>query len=32
VCPTVNLWEHFAVIGPDGRVEIAESPVDARNR
>jgi len=32
VCPTVNLWETFDVIDPDGRIEIRESPIDARNR
>ncbi len=32
VCPTVNLWENFAVVGPDGTVEIAACPVDGRNR
>jgi D-serine deaminase-like pyridoxal phosphate-dependent protein len=32
VCPTVNLWEDFSVIGPGGEVEIASSPVDGRNR
>ena len=32
VCSTVNLWEFVTVIGPDGRREISELPVDARNR
>lgn len=32
VCPTVNLWESFSIIGHDGKIEIANSPVDARNR
>jgi len=32
VCPTVNLWEDFSMIGPRGEVEIASSPVDGRNR
>jgi D-serine deaminase-like pyridoxal phosphate-dependent protein len=32
ICSTVNLWERFTVIGPDGEVEIAACPVDARNR
>jgi D-serine deaminase-like pyridoxal phosphate-dependent protein len=32
VCPTINLWEHFTVIGPDGAIEIRDCPVEARNR
>ncbi len=32
VCPTVNLWEDFTLIGPRGEVEIASCPVDGRNR
>ncbi len=32
VCPTVNLWEDFTVLGPSGEVEIASCPVDGRNR
>ena len=31
-CSTVNLYEHFTVIGEDGEIEILESPVDGRNR
>ncbi len=31
VCPTVNLWGSFDVIGPRGEVEIADCPVDGRN-
>lgn len=32
VCPTVNLWETFAVVGTDGTLESASEPVTARNR
>lgn len=32
VCPTVNLWEHYTVIGADGEIIAAEVPVDGRNR
>lgn len=32
VCPTVNLWEHFTLVGPGGRVETLDEPVTARNR
>jgi D-serine deaminase-like pyridoxal phosphate-dependent protein len=32
VCPTVNLWEAFTVIGPGGEIEIEACPVDGRNR
>jgi len=32
VCPTVNLYEDFTLIGPEGEIEIASSPVDGRNR
>jgi D-serine deaminase-like pyridoxal phosphate-dependent protein len=32
VCPTVNLWETFTLVGPDGRVEAAALPVSGRNR
>ena len=31
-CSTVNVYEHFTVIGEDGKIEVQESPVDARNR
>ena len=31
-CSTVNVYEHFTVIGKDGKIEISESPVDGRNR
>ncbi len=32
VCPTVNLYEDFTLIGPNGELEIAASRVDGRNR
>jgi D-serine deaminase-like pyridoxal phosphate-dependent protein len=32
VCPTVNLYEDFTLIGAKGEIEIASSPVDGRNR
>lgn len=32
VCPTVNLWETFAVVGVDGNLESACERVTARNR
>ncbi|MBC6948323.1 hypothetical protein DWB58_10360, partial [candidate division KSB1 bacterium] len=32
VCPTINLYEEFSVIGEHGEIEIAASPVDGRNR
>ncbi len=32
VCPTVNLWETFAVVGTDGTLENASEPVTSRNR
>lgn len=32
VCPTVNLFADFAVIGPQGEIEVLHSPVDGRNR
>ncbi|MDZ7267903.1 MAG: alanine racemase [candidate division KSB1 bacterium] len=32
VCPTVNLFEAFTVIGPQGEIEILDAPVDGRNR
>jgi len=32
VCPTVNLWETFTIVGPGGRVETAAEPVSGRNR
>lgn len=32
VCSTVNLWEFFAVIGPDGSIEIDRCPIEGRNR
>jgi|SaaInl4_150m_RNA_FD_contig_41_1588432_length_1620_multi_3_in_0_out_0_1 D-serine deaminase-like pyridoxal phosphate-dependent protein len=32
VCSTVNLWEHFTIIGPDGEIEIEDCPIEARNR
>lgn len=32
ICPTVNLWESFVLIGTAGEVENPICPVDARNR
>lgn len=32
VCSTVNLWEHFVLVGVDGEIFDAASPVDGRNR
>jgi D-serine deaminase-like pyridoxal phosphate-dependent protein len=32
VCPTVNLWEYFTIIGPDGDIEQKDCPIEARNR
>lgn len=32
VCSTVNLWESFTLIGPNGEVEADSLPVAARNR
>jgi len=32
VCPTVNLWESFTLIGPGGEVEAESVAVTARNR
>ncbi len=32
ICSCVNLWEHFAIVGDDGRLECAAEPVTARNR
>ena len=32
VCTTVNLWEHFAIVGADGTIEQTAEPVTARNR
>jgi D-serine deaminase-like pyridoxal phosphate-dependent protein len=32
VCPTVNLYEDFTLMGTHGQIEIASSPVDGRNR
>lgn len=32
VCPTVNLYEEFTLIGAEGTMEIASAPVDGRNR
>jgi len=32
VCSTVNLWEFFTIIGPDGNRETIQSPITARNR
>lgn len=31
-CSTVNLWEHFTIIGPDGEIARKDSPIEARNR
>ena len=32
VCPTVNLYDNFTLIGNDGEIENLSVPVDARNR
>jgi len=32
VCSTVNLWEHFAIIGPNGDIENPQCPIEGRNR
>ena len=32
VCPTVNLYEAFTLIGAEGKIVIAAAPVDGRNR
>jgi D-serine deaminase-like pyridoxal phosphate-dependent protein len=32
VCPTVNLYEHFTLIGEDSKIENLSLPIDARNR
>lgn len=32
VCSTVNLWEYFTVISPDGSIEIKSCPIEGRNR
>jgi D-serine deaminase-like pyridoxal phosphate-dependent protein len=32
VCPTVNLYENFTLIGTDGKIENPSIPIDARNR
>lgn len=32
ICPTVNLWESFVLVGERGRVERSAEPVTARNR
>jgi D-serine deaminase-like pyridoxal phosphate-dependent protein len=32
VCSTVNLYEHFTIIGPGGEAEIRDCPIEARNR
>lgn len=32
VCPTVNLWEKFSLVGDGGQVEAEAVPVTARNR
>lgn len=32
VCPTVNLWETFTIVGPGGRIETLAEPVTGRNR
>jgi D-serine deaminase-like pyridoxal phosphate-dependent protein len=32
VCPTVNLYENFTLIGKDGEIENLSTPIDARNR
>jgi D-serine deaminase-like pyridoxal phosphate-dependent protein len=32
VCPTVNLYENFTLIGKDGEIENLSTPIDARNK
>jgi len=32
VCSTVNLWESFTVLGPDGEIEVKNCPIEGRNR
>jgi len=32
VCSTVNLWEYFTIIGPDGDIEHKDCSIEARNR
>ncbi len=32
VCPTVNLWETFTIVGPGGKIETLAEPVTGRNR
>jgi D-serine deaminase-like pyridoxal phosphate-dependent protein len=32
VCPMVNLFEQMTVIGPNGRIENTDCPIDGRNR
>ena len=32
VCSTVNLWEYFTLLGPNGAIEIARCPIEGRNR
>jgi D-serine deaminase-like pyridoxal phosphate-dependent protein len=32
VCPTVNLWESFTLVGRDGAIEWPAVPIEARNR
>jgi D-serine deaminase-like pyridoxal phosphate-dependent protein len=32
ICPTVNLWEHFSIIGPSGEIEVRRCPIEGRNR
>lgn len=32
VCSTINLWERFTIIGPEGTLETRDCPIEARNR
>ncbi len=32
ICPTVNLYENFTLIGKEGEIERLSIPIDARNR
>lgn len=32
ICPTVNLYENFTLIGNEGKIENPSIPIDARNR
>jgi D-serine deaminase-like pyridoxal phosphate-dependent protein len=32
VCSTINLWEHFSIVGAGGETVLHDCPVNARNR